>query len=103
MPASLSKAVPILVDADACPVKEELYRTAYALDVPVRIVSNSPRRVPDHSPVARVVVDVRFGAADWAAKRVSAAVVGPTTRSASLRAGISPLSYRGIDGENCGY
>ena len=31
----------ILVDADACPVKEEVYRVAYRREVPVRVVSNS--------------------------------------------------------------
>ena len=38
----------ILVDADACPVKEEIYKVAYRHEVPVTIVSNSFLRVPDH-------------------------------------------------------
>ena len=29
----------ILVDADACPVKEEIYKVAYRHEVPVRIVT----------------------------------------------------------------
>ena len=58
----------ILVDADACPVKEEIYRVAYRLDVPVTIVSNSHLRVPQHPLIARVVVDDGFDAADdWIA------------------------------------
>ena len=31
----------ILVDADACPVKEEIYKVAFRHEVPVTIVSNS--------------------------------------------------------------
>jgi uncharacterized protein len=54
----------ILVDADACPVKEEVYRVAFRRDVPVRVVSNARIRVPDHPLVERVVVSDKFDAAD---------------------------------------
>ena len=58
----------ILVDADACPVKDEIYRVAWRTDVPVTIVSNSHLRVPDHPLVERVVVSDGFDAADdWIA------------------------------------
>ena len=60
----------VLVDADACPVKEEIYKVAFRRQVPVTIVSNSPFRVPDHPLVSRVVVDDGFDAADdWIAER----------------------------------
>ena len=60
--------VRILVDADACPVKEEVYRVAFRHQVPVRIVSNSRMRVPHHPLVERVVVADNFDAADdWIA------------------------------------
>lgn len=60
--------VRILVDADACPVKDEIYRVAFRLGVPVAIVSNSPFRVPAHPLVRRVVVSDAFDAADdWIA------------------------------------
>ena len=36
----MSGSVRILVDADACPVKEEVYRVAFRREVPVRVVSN---------------------------------------------------------------
>ncbi len=36
------KNIRILVDADACPVKEEIYRVAFRLAVPVTLVTNSP-------------------------------------------------------------
>ncbi len=54
----------ILVDADACPVKEEIYRVAFRLQVPVTIVSNQYLRVPDHPLVERIVVGSGFDAAD---------------------------------------
>jgi uncharacterized protein YaiI (UPF0178 family) len=60
----------ILVDADACPVKEEIYRVAERHKVPVSIVSNSPFRVPVGPLVERVVVHGGFDAADdWIAER----------------------------------
>ena len=59
----------ILVDGDACPVKEEIYKVAYRMDVPVTIVSNSHFRVPAHPLVSRVVVSDGFDAADdWIAE-----------------------------------
>ena len=62
----------ILVDADACPVKDEIYRVAWRTEVPVTIVSNSHLRVPDHPLVTRVVVSVGFDAADdWIAEAAS--------------------------------
>ena len=58
----------ILVDADACPVKDEIYRVAWRHAVPVKIVSNSRLRVPEHPLVERVVVSDGFDAADdWIA------------------------------------
>jgi hypothetical protein len=58
----------ILVDADACPVKEEIYRVAYRLEAPVTVVSNAHLRVPQHPLISRQVVDAGFDAADdWIA------------------------------------
>ena len=56
--------VRILIDADACPVKDEVYRVAWRRGVPVTVVSNMPLRVPDHPLIERVVVSDRFDAAD---------------------------------------
>lgn len=64
----MSATLSILVDADACPVKEEIYRTAFRHEVPVTIVSNSHLRVPAHPLIRRVVVSDGFDAADdWIA------------------------------------
>ena len=66
----------ILVDADACPVKDEIYKVAFRHAVPVSVVSNSPFRVPSHPLVARVVVSGSFDAADdWIAERADARAV----------------------------
>ena len=64
--------VRILVDADACPVKEEIYRVGARRKVPVSVVSNSPFRVPVGPLVERVVVHGGFDAADdWIAERAA--------------------------------
>jgi len=63
-------AIQILVDADACPVKDEIYRVAERHKVPVSVVSNAPFRVPADPLVERVVVSAGFDAADdWIAER----------------------------------
>ncbi|SMF61418.1 YaiI/YqxD family protein [Allosphingosinicella indica] len=66
----------ILVDADACPVKDEIYKVAWRHEVPVTIVSNSWLRVPQHPLIARQVVDAGFDAADdWIAEQSDAKAV----------------------------
>ncbi|MES1973507.1 MAG: YaiI/YqxD family protein [Pseudomonadota bacterium] len=70
----------ILVDADACPVKDEVYKVAFRHEVPVAIVSNSIMRIPVHPLVERVVVSDGFDAADdWIAERADASAVVVTT------------------------
>ena len=54
----------ILVDADACPVKEEIYKVAFRHKTPVLVVANSYLRLPDHPLIARLVVSDGFDAAD---------------------------------------
>ena len=62
----------ILVDADACPVKDEIYKIAWRLEIPATIVSNQRIRIPEHPLIDRVVVDDGFDAADdWIAERAS--------------------------------
>ena len=61
--------VRILVDADACPVKDEIYKVAWRRGVAVKVVSNMRLRVPDHPLIERVVVSDGFDAADdWIAE-----------------------------------
>ena len=90
----------ILVDADACPVKDEVYKVAWRRGVPVAVVSNSPFRVPVHPLVRRVIVSDGFDAADdWIA-----AAAGPQTvvvtadillADRCLKAGATVLSHSG--------
>lgn len=66
----------ILVDADACPVKEEIYKVAFRHGVPVTVVSNSPIRVPTHALIGRVVVGTGFDEADdWIALHAATGTV----------------------------
>jgi uncharacterized protein len=59
----------IYVDADACPVKEEVYRVARRYALPVTLVANAPQRIPGdehfHLVVVREGMDV---ADDWIAE-----------------------------------
>lgn len=66
----------VLVDADACPVKDEVYKVAWRRGVPVTLVSNAYLRVPDHPLIERVTVSGTFDAADdWIADAVEAKTV----------------------------
>jgi hypothetical protein len=90
----------ILVDADACPVKEEIYRVAERHRVPVSVVSNSPFRVPPSPLVTRVGVSGAFDAADdWIAERADARSVVITgdilLAERCLKAGATVLAHNG--------
>ncbi len=66
----------IYVDADACPVKDEIYKVALRREIAVTIVSNSPIRIPIHPLLARIVVGAGFDEADdWIAERADATSV----------------------------
>jgi uncharacterized protein YaiI (UPF0178 family) len=67
-----AKAITIYVDADACPVKAEIYRVAERYALKVYVVSNSPIAIPRTPLIERVVVGSDPDAADdWIAERVS--------------------------------
>ena len=53
----------VYIDADACPVKDEVYRVAGRYAMPVVVVANSTMRIPT-SPLVELVVQRGFGAAD---------------------------------------
>ncbi len=66
----------IFVDADACPVKEEIYKVAWRMEVPVTVVSNAHLRVPQHPLISRIVVSDGFDAADdWIAEHTDGGAV----------------------------
>jgi len=61
----------IYVDADGCPVKEEVYRVANRYGVKVWVVANAWLRVPDDPLVTRVTVGEGLDRADdWIALRI---------------------------------
>ena len=96
----MSTPVTILVDADACPVKEEIYRVAERHGAHVRVVSNSPFRVPVSERVKRVVVSDGFDAADdWIAEHADARSVVVTAdillAERCLKAGATVLRHDG--------
>ena len=97
MPGAASR---ILIDADACPVKDEVYRVAFWRAVAVQVVSNARIRIPDHPLVERMVVSDGFDAADdWIAETAGASDVVVTAdillADRCLKAGASVIGPTG--------
>jgi uncharacterized protein YaiI (UPF0178 family) len=93
-------AARILVDADACPVKEEIYRVAFRREVPVTVVSNARMRVPDHPLIDRILVSDAFDAADdWIADAADSQAVVITgdilLADRCLKAGATVIAHNG--------
>ncbi len=62
----------IYLDADACPVKDQVYRVAARYRIPVSVVANSPLRIPPQANLTAEVVVVPGSpdaADDWIAER----------------------------------
>ncbi len=92
----------IYVDADACPVRDEVYRVADRLGVPVRVVSNGSRpiRDPGLPNVEMVVVPADPDAADdWIAERIDADDICATAdiplAARCLARGARALAFKG--------
>jgi hypothetical protein len=91
----------IYVDADACPVKAEVYRVAERTGLPVFVVANDVMATPRDQPNVRLmVVSDRFDAADdWIAERADARSVVITSdvplASRCVKAGAYVLSPTG--------
>ena len=80
----------IFIDADACPVKDEIYRVARRYSMRVTVVANAPQRTPV-DPLVELVVCPGFGAADdWIAERI-----GPRARFDLL---VSEIFLSGLSG-----
>ncbi|HEY2708950.1 MAG TPA: YaiI/YqxD family protein [Caulobacteraceae bacterium] len=66
----------LYIDADACPVKDEIYKVATRYALPVFVVSNSWIRTPPIKLISSVVVDEGPDVADdWIAERAGPADV----------------------------
>ncbi len=67
---SETQPIIVFVDADACPVKAEIYRVAERYSLPVHVVANSYIAVPRNPLFNSVLVSDGFDAADdWIAER----------------------------------
>jgi len=72
--------IQLYVDADACPVKDEIYRVARRHGLMVHVVANSRLNVPRDPLFRAVVVSGKFDAADdWIAEAVTKADVAITS------------------------
>lgn len=101
----------IYVDADACPVREEIFRVSTRLALPVIVVSNGSRpiRAPGLPNVEMVIVPADPDAADdWIAERITAADLCTTAdiplASRCLSRGARALAFNGREwtGDNIG-
>ena len=93
--------MPIYVDADACPVKEEVYRVARRYAVKVYVVANAPMRVPAEDLIELVVVRGGFDVADdWIAERIGPDDIAITSdiplADRCLRRGARVLGPKGL-------
>ena len=93
-------AITIYVDADACPVKDEVYRVAARYRLKTFVVANSFMMVPTSPLIERVVVDAGADVADdWIAERAAAGDVVITNdiplAGRALKAGAAALSPNG--------
>jgi uncharacterized protein YaiI (UPF0178 family) len=92
--------MPIYIDADACPVKDEIYRVARRHAVKVFVVSNASLFTPKEDLIEMVVVRGGFDMADdWIAERVGGGDVAVTSdiplAERCLKAGARVLSPKG--------
>ena len=95
-----SKPIEIYVDADACPVKDEVYRVADRYGLKVFVISNSPIAVPRVDWIERVVVGAGMDEADnWIAERATRGDIVITAdvplASRSFKAGAAVIAPSG--------
>lgn len=90
----------IYIDADACPVKDEVYRVAGRHQVPVTVVAVGFIRVPQDPLIERVAAGTGMDAADnWIAERAAADDIVVTAdiplASRCVKAGASVIAPNG--------
>ncbi len=85
----MSEPIEILVDADACPVKDEVFRVAARYGLKTYVVSNSFMMLPKDPLIERVVVASGLDVADdWIAERAA--------RGKVVITGDIPLAHRAV-------
>lgn len=114
---TLNKQSEIFVDADACPVKDEVYRVARRYGLKVYVISNGGVRVPADPLIEMVVVEAGPDVADdWIVARAEsgdivitadiplahrclqagAEAIGPTGRAFTLNSIGAAMAQRGL-------
>jgi uncharacterized protein YaiI (UPF0178 family) len=89
----------IYIDADACPVKDEIYKVAKRYAMKVFVVSNSWMRTPERASVELVLVDDGFDAADdWVAEHTGSGDI-VVTADIPLAARCLTAGARVLDGK----
>jgi uncharacterized protein YaiI (UPF0178 family) len=93
-------SITIYIDADACPVKQEVYRVAERHGIKVVVVSNSPIAVPREPFIERVVVSAGMDKADdFIAERAAKGVIVITAdvplAARAVRAGAAVIAPNG--------
>ena len=97
--------IALFIDADACPVKQEIYRVAErhvlkGTALKVLVVTNSPIAVPRDPMIERVVVGAGMDEADnWIAERAGAGAIVITAdvplASRAVKAGAEAIAPNG--------
>ena len=90
----------IYVDADACPVKDEIYRVAGRHGLPVTVVAAGFIRVPQDPLIERIAAGAGMDAADdWIAERAGPGAIVVTAdvplASRCVKAGAEALAPNG--------
>ena len=92
----------IYLDADACPVKEQVYKVAARYEMPLVVVANSPLRIPDMAGLhARMMVvpGAMDAADDWIVEQATPVDLVLTAdiplAQRTLENGVRTLDFRG--------
>lgn len=96
----MTRPITVFIDADACPVKDEVYRVAQRYGLKTYVVANAFLMVPTSPLVERVVVDAGPDVADdWIAEQVQPGDVVVTNdiplAGRVLRAGAAAIAPNG--------
>jgi uncharacterized protein len=84
----------IFVDADACPVKDEIYKVAARYNLKTFVIANSYINVPRDAFIERIMVSDKFDAADdWIAERCTPSTIVITSDV--------PLAHRCVKAGAC--
>lgn len=94
----------IYLDADACPVKEQVYKVAARYEMPLVVVANSPLRIPEMAGLnARMMVvpGALDAADDWIVEQATPSDLVLTAdillAQRTLENGVRTLDFRGSE------